>query len=65
MSRDSDLRLYVEFNNVNKFTNNIKSLSPDITRPLYLFQNSLHPIHIKNSTGDLDENYVVIYLNND
>ena len=30
MSRDSDLTLYMEFNNVNKFTYNVKSLSRDI-----------------------------------
>ena len=30
---NSDLRLYVEFNNVNNFTYNLKSLSRDTTRP--------------------------------
>ena len=39
MSRDSDLRLYVELNNVNKFTYNLKSQSRDITRPHPLYPN--------------------------
>ena len=61
MSRDSDVTLYVEFNNVNKCTYNVKSLSRDITKSPSLFQNSLQPTMIV-CISNKNYIYIVYYI---
>ena len=64
MSRDSDVTLYVEFNNVNKFTYNVTSLSRDITDVIdghNYFKNHCNLINICRRLFSSYINYVNTY----